>query len=62
MTKKFETVCIKRGGFDILHTSGVDGAATVTYHCWIPGEVYVPCEGVRSFWIVPKGRPGDYAE
>jgi hypothetical protein len=60
MAQKFETVCITRHGLDMISTSGVDAAASVTYHGWTPGAVYDPREGVKSFWLVPCGRPGDY--
>lgn len=57
---KFETVCITRHGFSILHTEGVDAAAKVTYHGWTPGEAFDPRVGVKSEWLVPLARPGDY--
>jgi hypothetical protein len=61
MTMKFETVCITRHGLSIVSTSGVDAAASVTYQGWeIGSKVFDPREGVKSFWLVPLGRPGDY--
>lgn len=65
MTKsytKFETVCILRSGSSIRATSGVDAAASVTYHGYTPGEVHNADDAVKSFWLVPLGRPGDYID
>ena len=49
---KHEIVCIKRHGFDILHTEGEDFAAKVTYHRWEPGSVQTR-DDVISEWLVP---------
>ena len=49
---KFETICITRHGFDILHTEGIDAAAKVTYLEYTPGA-YDPRIGVKSQWLVP---------
>jgi len=59
--KNFEIVCIQRCGADIRNTSGVDAAASVTYHGFNPGEVHDARDAVKSFWLVPLGRPGAYA-
>lgn len=56
----FEIVCIGRHGSSIRATSGVDAAASVTYHGYTPGEVHDAADAVTSFWLVPLGRPGDY--
>lgn len=65
MTKqysKFETVCIHRSGLSIRATSGVDAAASVTYHGYTPGEAHDASDAVKSFWLVPLARPGDYID
>lgn len=53
MTTKHEVVCIKRHGFSILHTEGMDAAAKVTCLSYVPGEVYNPEIGVKQEWLVP---------
>jgi hypothetical protein len=58
----FEIVCIARHGSSIRATSGVDAAASVTYHGFNRGEVHDASDAVKSFWLVPIGRPGDYAD
>jgi hypothetical protein len=58
---KFETVCIRRYGASIKGTSGVDAAASVTYQGYNPGEVHDASDAVKSFWLVPLARPGDYS-
>lgn len=57
----FEIVAIKRCGFDMRSCFGVDAAAAVTYHGFNRGEVHDASDAVKSFWLVPRGRPGDYA-
>lgn len=58
----YEIVCIRRYGSSIRATSGVDAAASVTYHGYTPGEIHDAERAVKSFWLVPLGRPGDYAD
>jgi hypothetical protein len=50
---KTEIVCIKRYGFSILSTEGMDAAAKVTLLRYTPGEVYNPEVGVQQEWLVP---------
>lgn len=50
---KFETVCITRHGFDILHTEGIEAAAKVTYLEYTPGQTYDPRTGVKNEWLIP---------
>lgn len=33
---KHETVCITRGGFNFLHSEGIDLAAKVTHQSYVP--------------------------
>jgi hypothetical protein len=56
----YEIVCITRHGLSIVASSGADAAASVTYHGFNRGEVHDASDAVKSFWLVPKGRPGDY--
>ena len=58
--EKFETVCILRHGLSIKATSGVDAAASVTYHSYNPGEVHDASDAVKSFWLVPLANPSKY--
>lgn len=50
---KYETVCIRRHGFSLLHTEGADYAAKVTYLAYEPGKVYDPRIGVKQEWLIP---------
>ncbi len=50
---KHEVVCIRRQGFSIKHTEGMDAAAKVTYLAYEPGKVYDPRQGVKQEWLVP---------
>lgn len=64
MTKQyanFEIIAIKRCGSDMKNCYGVDAAASVTYHGFNRGEVHDASDAVKSFWLVPLARPGDYA-
>jgi hypothetical protein len=63
MTKQyenFEIVCITRHGLSIVSTSGVDAAASVTYHGFNRGETHDASDAVKSFWLVPLGRPNSW--
>lgn len=50
---KHETVCIRRSGFDFLHTEGADFAAKVTSLRYEPGKVYDPRDGVQQELLIP---------
>ena len=56
----YETVCIGRYGLSIRSTSGVDAAASVTYHGFNRNEPHNANDAVKSFWLVPLACPGDY--
>lgn len=51
---KHEIVCIRRQGFNLLHTEGADFAAKVTELSYQPGEVYDPRVGVKNEWLIPR--------
>lgn len=61
LNQKFETVCIRRTGAEIVRGFGIDAAAMVVYQGSAPGEVFYR-EAVKSVWLVPLGRPGDYSK
>ena len=52
--KRHEITCITRLGFDMLHTEGVDCAAKVTAHEWIPGTSRVRIENEL---LIPRFPP-----
>jgi hypothetical protein len=47
---KYEIVCIKRQGYSILHTEGLDFAAKVTYHAYEDGKRIV----VKQELLIPR--------
>lgn len=55
-TTKNEIVCIKRQGFNFLHTEGEDFAAKVTALEYVPGKVYDPSVGVKQEMLIPRYR------
>ena len=50
---KTETVCIKRHGYDLLHTEGADFAAKVTHLRYELGKIYDPRLGVQQEMLIP---------
>jgi hypothetical protein len=57
---KYETVCIRRQGYSLLHTEGADFAAKVTYHGWEARRGQVYTYEVVSEWLIPI--PGYWGE
>lgn len=54
---KYEIVCIRRQGLNLLHTEGEDFAAKVTLLKYEPGEIYDPRVGVQQEFLVPRFPP-----
>ena len=51
---KYETICIRRQGLDLLHTEGADFAAKITYLAHTPGQVYDPRTGIKQEMLIPQ--------
>jgi hypothetical protein len=52
---KYETVCIRRHGLDMLHSEDADFAAKVTYLCYDETfqGIYDPRHGVKQELLIP---------
>ena len=53
MKMKYETICIRRQGYSLLHTEGADFAAKVTYHGWSKEHGPSYAYDVISEWLIP---------